>query len=72
MKRLVSAYPHLVWLNPQPREHWGHIYSVGLTRDLIGGRMFPLTLEGIMDAIRELQRRTLLPSAPPPVPEPAR
>jgi len=71
MKCLVSAYPHLVWLNPQPREHWGHIYSVGLTRELVGGRMFPLTIEGIMDAIRELQRRTLLPSELP-LPESAR
>jgi uncharacterized protein len=64
MQRLVRAYPHLVWLNPQRAEHWEHISSVGVTRELVGGRMFPLTIEGIMDAIRELRRRT----APPPVP----
>jgi uncharacterized protein with von Willebrand factor type A (vWA) domain len=64
MQRLVRAFPHLVWLNPQAREHWQHISSIAVTRELIGGRMFPLTLEGIADAIRELQRRTAAPPLP--------
>lgn len=61
LERLVRAFPHLVWLNPLPREHWEHTASVRLTRELSGGRMFPLTIEGLDEAIRELRR----PRVPP-------
>lgn len=63
MERLCSTFPHLVWLNPRPRDHWEYTASVRITRELLGGRMFPLTLEGLDQAIRELRR--------PPVAAPA-
>ncbi|MBL8548887.1 MAG: VWA domain-containing protein [Hyphomonadaceae bacterium] len=57
LHRLVEKYEHLVWLNPVPRAHWGHTQSVELVRDIIGPeRMFPLTLQGLDDAMRELSR----------------
>ncbi|HEU4626049.1 MAG TPA: VWA domain-containing protein [Steroidobacteraceae bacterium] len=56
MQRLVAAFPRLVWLNPEPRERWEYTPSVRITRDLIGERMFPLTLQGLDAAIRELKR----------------
>jgi uncharacterized protein with von Willebrand factor type A (vWA) domain len=31
-------------------------HSVGMMRQLVGGRMFPLTLEGLDKAMRELVR----------------
>jgi uncharacterized protein with von Willebrand factor type A (vWA) domain len=66
MGRLVRAFPHLVWLNPQAAEHWEHISSLNTTRELLGGRMFPLTIQGIADAIRELQRPAMAPPDPGP------
>jgi uncharacterized protein with von Willebrand factor type A (vWA) domain len=40
-----------------PRAHWDHTPSVGLVRDIIEPqRMFPLTLQGLEDAMRELSR----------------
>lgn len=54
LTRLAAQWPKSVWLNPLASRHWGHVPSVGLVKDLVGGRMFPLTLEGITDAMRRL------------------
>ena len=56
MRRIIAAFPRLVWLNPEPQDHWGYTPSVQLTRELVGERMFPLTLAGLDAAIRELKR----------------
>ncbi|MBK9081782.1 MAG: VWA domain-containing protein [Rhizobiales bacterium] len=56
LERVTRAYPHAVWLNPVPRQHWDYTHSVGMIRRLMGGRMFPLTLEGLEAAMRELVR----------------
>ena len=57
IKRLVTTWPNLIWLNPQPQEWWEYSYSTKLVQDLIGAqRMFPLTLEGVDEAIKELAR----------------
>ena len=57
IKRLVETWPNLIWLNPQPEEWWEYSHSTRLIQDLIGAqRMFPLTLEGVDDAIKELAR----------------
>ena len=41
------TYRHCVWLNPLPEEHWGYTPSIAMIRDLMEGRMYPLTLEGL-------------------------
>lgn len=57
LQRVVDTYPHLVWLNPQPEEWWDHTHSISLIRQIIGPhRMFPLTLDGVDSAMRELAR----------------
>ncbi len=57
LKRLADVYPHLIWINPTPERHWDHTPSVSLIRDIIGrDRMFPMTLQGLDSAMRELGR----------------
>ncbi len=56
IERMLSHFTRSVWLNPLPEQHWGHTQSIGLMRRLFRGRMFPLTLEGIDRAMRELTR----------------
>ena len=56
MQRLCAAFPRLVWLNPEPAVRWAYSPSTVLTRELIAGRMFPLTLAGLDLAIGELRR----------------
>ena len=56
LQRLFTQFPKSVWLNPVPEERWGYTRSIGMVRELIGGRMFPLTLDGIERAMRALRR----------------
>src|SRR3712207_1913744 len=56
MERLLAHFPKAVWLNPVPQKHWDYTHSIGLLRRLFGNRMYPLTLEGIDGAMRELVR----------------
>jgi uncharacterized protein with von Willebrand factor type A (vWA) domain len=56
MGRLLSHFRKAVWLNPIPQKQWHYTHSVALMRETLGGRMFPLTLEGIDLAMRELVR----------------
>ena len=57
LKRVADVYERLVWLNPTPRAHWDHTPSIQVVREIIGpNRMFPLTIEGLDGAMRELSR----------------
>lgn len=56
LERVTEIYRHAVWLNPVPESQWPHIDSIGIIRQLMSGRMYPLTLEGIDAAMRELSR----------------
>ena len=53
-QRLLTAWPHHVWLNPEPERYWENTASIRMTRELIGERMFPLTLAGLDSAIQAL------------------
>jgi len=56
LKRLVEAFPHLVWINPTPPSRWEFTYSTQLIRELIQDRMYPMTPAGLENAMRELVR----------------
>ncbi|MBB4301853.1 hypothetical protein GGD81_000870 [Rhodobium orientis] len=56
LQRLLSVYPRTVWLNPVPEKHWGYTHSIQMIREIVEDRMFPLTLEGLDGAMRELVR----------------
>jgi uncharacterized protein with von Willebrand factor type A (vWA) domain len=56
LRRLLDAYPKAVWLNPVPEKYWGGTTSIGMIRQLMEERMFPLTLDGIDRGMRELTR----------------
>ena len=54
--RVRSTYPACAWLNPLPEKERGYTASIGLMRQLMRGRMYPLTLDGLDRAMRELVR----------------
>jgi uncharacterized protein with von Willebrand factor type A (vWA) domain len=56
LERLTRTYPAAVWLNPVPEHQWDYTMSIKMVRQLMGGRMYPLTLEGLDRAMRELVR----------------
>ena len=55
LTRLCTQWPNHLWINPVPQDHWGYTQSIGLIRDIVGGRMVPMTLEGIARGIKELR-----------------
>lgn len=57
LDRIKAKYPHTVWLNPVPQDEWKWTESIGMLNDFYEGKMFPLTLSGIKDAIWALKRR---------------
>jgi uncharacterized protein len=56
IQRVTSTYPSCVWLNPVPEREWDFTESIRMMRRFMGGRMYPLTLEGLDGAMRELGR----------------
>ncbi len=57
LKRLTEVYQRSIWLNPTPEEEWGYHYTINVVRELMGGRMYPLTLDGLDRAMRALARK---------------
>ncbi len=55
LQRLLAQWSRAVWLNPVPEAQWGYSSSIGMTRELLGDRMFPLTLAGLGRAIERLR-----------------
>ncbi len=56
VKRALEVYAHAVWLNPVPEPWWDYTASTKILRQLFGGRMFPLSLDGLDRAMRCLSR----------------
>ena len=56
IRRLVARFPKAAWINPLPEAQWEWTQSVGVVRELMEGRMYPLTLQGLERAIRVLAR----------------
>ena len=57
LERVRHIYPATVWINPTPEKQWDYSQSTRLIQELMGGSMFPLTLDGLDDAMRELTRK---------------
>ena len=53
---MTVQYRRAAWLNPTPEKSWGYTQSIGVIRQLMEGRMYPLTLAGIEAMARELTR----------------
>jgi len=55
IKRLLQTFPKSIWLNPEPEDRWAYTPSIKMTQELMGERMFPLTVSGLSDGIKKLQ-----------------
>ena len=54
IQRMLSVYPKAVWLNPEPEEVWPYRQSIGIIREIMNDRMFPMTVDGLERAMRLL------------------
>jgi uncharacterized protein with von Willebrand factor type A (vWA) domain len=54
LQRMLNIYHNAVWINPTPEAHWQWTHSIKIVREMMGDRMYPLTVQGLEDAMREL------------------
>lgn len=57
IERLTTTYPHAVWINPEEQQSWPYRQSIRMVEQLLEGRMFPLTLQGLEGAMKALVKR---------------
>ncbi|KGF28120.1 vWA domain-containing protein [Oligella urethralis] len=56
LKRAVEHWPKSIWLNPNPQTHWQYYHSTRLIYELLGGRMYGLSISAIDEAMRLLAK----------------
>ena len=56
MKRATQQWDKVAWLNPTAERYWNYSASVGMLRELVDERMYPLTLDGLEKAMRALAK----------------
>jgi uncharacterized protein with von Willebrand factor type A (vWA) domain len=56
MQRVSQHFQRLVWLNPEAQRAWNGTQSIQQVRQLIGERMYPLTIKGIEEGMKYLSK----------------
>jgi len=56
LQRFTQHFPRHVWINPEPEGLWQYRQSISVIRQLMGDRMYPLTLDGLSRAMRMLSK----------------
>ena len=56
LQRLTSAFPSFAWINPEPQGLWQYRQSISIIQQLLGQRMYPLSLKGLEEAMRLLSK----------------
>ena len=54
MQRLTEHFDKVMWLNPQPEQQWSYYTSIQIMQQLVGHKMYPLTLSGLAQGIKTL------------------
>lgn len=58
MQRMKETYENLVWINPTGKEYWDHSHSISLVRELVDDRMYPLSVNGLEEAMAFLSGKS--------------
>jgi len=56
LKRLLQVYPKAVWLNPEREQDWQYTQSTKMLNELMDGRMYPLTINGLEEGMSYLAK----------------
>ncbi len=56
LTRAIDKWPSNVWINPVPKQRWGYTHSIQMVREIFADRMFPMTLQGLDAAMKDLSR----------------
>ena len=55
LARAVQHWPGHLWINPVPEQAWGYSQSTAMIARAFGGRMVPMTVDGITRGVRQLR-----------------
>jgi hypothetical protein len=55
LARAAARWPRHLWINPLPRAQWDHAATTRAIASLFGGRMVPLSAEGLAEGLREIR-----------------
>ncbi len=56
LQRAIETWKHNIWINPLPEKHWQYTHSIQMIREIFEDRMYPMTLAGIEQGMKELVR----------------
>ena len=56
LTRMTSHFRRVAWLNPMPERTWDYTYSTEIIKTIMGGRMYPTTVQGLTDAMKALAK----------------
>ncbi len=56
LARFTQAFPKFIWLNPEAEGLWQYRQSIGVMRQLMNNRMFPLSIDGLERGMRLLSK----------------
>jgi hypothetical protein len=56
INRMLDVYSRSIWLNPVPQDYWQNTPTIREIQRMLGNRMYPLTLDGLDRAMKELSR----------------
>jgi uncharacterized protein with von Willebrand factor type A (vWA) domain len=56
IRRLRSTYEKSIWINPTPKDEWEYTQSIGITNQLMEGKMYPLSLQGLEEGMAFLSK----------------
>jgi uncharacterized protein with von Willebrand factor type A (vWA) domain len=56
IQRLTHAFPKFAWINPEPQGVWQYRQSISIVQQLVGNRMYPLSLKGLEETMRLLSK----------------
>jgi len=56
INRILEHFKKVIWLNPEPEGVWQYRQSVGIIKELMRGKMYPVTLIGLDTAMNELSK----------------
>ena len=56
LQRLTHAFPKYAWINPEPQGVWQYRQSISIIQQMVHNRMYPLTLKGLEEAMRQLTK----------------
>jgi uncharacterized protein with von Willebrand factor type A (vWA) domain len=60
LARLMNSFPYASWLNPIDKHYWQYTASISIVREIMSDRMFPLTIDGLTNAMTALKHQNTM------------